>query len=636
MLLIDNSGSMQRSDPQQWRFSAAKNIAYSLLDHGIGTGQQDRLWVIEFADSPSTLISGLSLSDTESIEQARAEIAKSIKPSPGAGNTDVHAALVNTILAFPGPGTSKHRHVILLTDGKPDLPGVADETLENSITEAVQELDVNHAATVEVLGIDLDGRYWNEDVSAFWRKVVGSENVSSVRSTGGELDIATAQEGILQRWLGIRTTLARPQGLDLVYTSLPLASRILFKVHSLGGAAGVTIQDGSNGTLLKLSSAGVDDAPGLLAQYAVEHPAMKTTYRILYQGHAPQVAITEYGPLVQRISPPARVDPAREIEIRFAVPAFVSGSGESVTHDIRPMIQLFPSGSHDPITLQAKIENQRDIVARSGAMKAGTYRVFAEGFASIEGEDVDLLASSRGMYNSTLEITDRQIYDLVFQATQQGRLRLLPWTKDLTLRFQVLRADGTRVIHGNSELDEILPSIELKDRNDQSLTSATRLQWGQRGDLEASIEIPFPWWKRLFANVIYLRMSGLDQEVNKTSWGKLQSDSPALLHSQNLLGPISLRAPAWLVLLDLLIWLGLMVILSLYTWWFFLGPWLAIHQDRRSGRRVSLKLYDTSTDPLGVGGQACDVTGRGYVVLDRRLVFDPNGKRTPMAVWTGV
>ena len=175
-----------------------------------------------------------------------------------------------------------------------------------------------------------------------------------------------------------------------------------------------------------------------------------------------------------------------------------------------------------------------------------------------------------------------------------------------------------------------------KDRNDQSLTSATRLQWGQRGDLEASIEIPFPWWKRLFANVIYLRMSGLDQEVNKTSWGKLQSDSPALLHSQNLLGPISLRAPAWLVLLDLLIWLGLMVILSLYTWWFFLGPWLAIHQDRRSGRRVSLKLYDTSTDPLGVGGQACDVTGRGNVVLDRRLVFDPNGKRTPMAVWTGV
>jgi Mg-chelatase subunit ChlD len=87
MLLIDNSGSMQRSDPQQWRFSAAKNIAYSLLDHGIGTGQQDRLWVIEFADSPSTLISGLSLSDTESIEQARAEIAKSIKPSPGATPT---------------------------------------------------------------------------------------------------------------------------------------------------------------------------------------------------------------------------------------------------------------------------------------------------------------------------------------------------------------------------------------------------------------------------------------------------------------------------------------------------------------------------------------------------------------------
>jgi len=113
ILIVDNSGSMKTSDPAELRFTGVRLFA-SMLDPG------DSLGLIIFSTQAETLTHGLVTLDAK--EQSAA-LLRELDPPPAHGYTDVKAALENTREMIGSAAlNSKKIVIVLLTDGKPEIP----------------------------------------------------------------------------------------------------------------------------------------------------------------------------------------------------------------------------------------------------------------------------------------------------------------------------------------------------------------------------------------------------------------------------------------------------------------------------------------------------------------------------------
>ena len=113
ILILDNSGSMRTSDPDNLRFTAAR-LFIALLDQG------DAVGMIRFSTSSQPLTDGVML--LENPEQKK-QLTQLFAPVPPDGYTDIKSALQDTA-AMLASGDLRQREtiIILLTDGKPEIP----------------------------------------------------------------------------------------------------------------------------------------------------------------------------------------------------------------------------------------------------------------------------------------------------------------------------------------------------------------------------------------------------------------------------------------------------------------------------------------------------------------------------------
>lgn len=121
VLIIDNSGSMARTDPAGLRFVAASQLV-DLLEDG------DEISVVLFADDSTALVSLTRVTDAASRDAIKANLV----PVAPEGNTHMRAGL-EAGLAQLEKGSNSIRFGIFLTDGElhpPDWPDLTAEEQE--------------------------------------------------------------------------------------------------------------------------------------------------------------------------------------------------------------------------------------------------------------------------------------------------------------------------------------------------------------------------------------------------------------------------------------------------------------------------------------------------------------------------
>lgn len=112
ILVVDNSGSMKASDPQDLRCAAAQ-MFISLLD------EEDAVGIIQFSTESRQVTDGMAF-----LKWNRDELLNKVQPCIADGFTDMKAALedVRTMLPLQAGNVENAPNVVLLTDGKPEIP----------------------------------------------------------------------------------------------------------------------------------------------------------------------------------------------------------------------------------------------------------------------------------------------------------------------------------------------------------------------------------------------------------------------------------------------------------------------------------------------------------------------------------
>lgn len=133
ILVLDNSGSMKNSDPQNLRFSGTQ-IMTGLLDPG------DQFGLVLFSTQANILTDNLEVVGTTPLTEM--SFLKKLEMSKPDGFTDVKAALQKAAeLLSTSSSENEHVVILLLTDGKPEIQSPYPE-YERETLELARELNI--------------------------------------------------------------------------------------------------------------------------------------------------------------------------------------------------------------------------------------------------------------------------------------------------------------------------------------------------------------------------------------------------------------------------------------------------------------------------------------------------------------
>ena len=241
LLLLDQSGSMKETDPQNNRIEAGKFLIDYLSSYW-AKEQDHRIGLINFGDTsanPKDEIGELTSLDTAN-KTAIENLKQKIKPL-NLGNTKFIDAFQKAEREFSAKKDeiSRQKVIILLTDGEPDdKRGWTRERYFNEIINYFQ----NHLADCHlyVLGIDIPNRYWSYN-EPYWRKIAKyTERLISVEEKNLKEAfwrvISMEMEAVAEKWF-----LIPPEGFKVFLD--PYLEKVTFTFHREFPDAEVTIYD---------------------------------------------------------------------------------------------------------------------------------------------------------------------------------------------------------------------------------------------------------------------------------------------------------------------------------------------------------------------------------------------------------
>lgn len=121
LLVLDNSGSMKRNDPDGLRFTALELVS-ALLD------ENDEMGVVLFSTTSTPLTDGL-ISPRD---------FSGLQPLDASGYTDMKAAMLDAQAMFGNARPENRQGMILLSDGKPEIPNPYPEYEQETLLLAEQ------------------------------------------------------------------------------------------------------------------------------------------------------------------------------------------------------------------------------------------------------------------------------------------------------------------------------------------------------------------------------------------------------------------------------------------------------------------------------------------------------------------
>ena len=633
-VLIDQSGSMwqnPRNDRYAHRIGQSKNLIYRMAEHVEGTPFVHRISVVDFGDNATVVLSNHVIrydpaDPGGALRDAKAVVERAIADRP-LRNTNTPEAMRLALAEYAKMDASqqlpgRRRVMLIITDGRPDLPGHTLDELRADIRAQVQQLK---SMNVElwVVGLNDASNYWNEGDGDFWSSVTGRPDHARLAETASS-KIFTIMQDIADDWLGSKS--AAVNGDE--YNCPPYLRRIVFSIN-MGqprSAVGVTDPDGQD---IPTSAGGPAASPGNFARFVIDDPKIGV-YKIKRDpARSYNWRVEETAADLKRLSPPRATGleaPARIL--------FQARTGNGAPLDVLPEYPISgavvitpPSGP--AVELKADYLGDGKFAARWQPPALGTYRVRLKGLVKLKnGAEVDVFESSASSYDETLIVSDLHPYFVRFEDPDPvSGFRVMRGVGESPLRFVVVDAKGNKVSNLSALVKEPASwlQLEMVDQSGAAL-GGTPLPVALAADGTFTASVPTRldwvkgegWWTPGRVHLRLVEQPGrvsvgnyLDSvELSQEAEGQRIGGDPLALgmkvrFSWLLLGPALALA---LALLAAALYL-------LGRWALPKGViWLA---DRRKGRTVAVKIYDADSDPEGYYGKKFPITGGRQFNFDR-------------------
>lgn len=644
VVVIDQSGSMWgnpsvhpgKNDPWQHRIGATKQIVFRLIQNAADTGAVHRLSVVEFADEAVVPMSGQPIrvdkSDPASTDRLRALLETTVSAKDW-GNTNTAAALekalneVRRMRASDPPGPRK-RVVLLITDGRPTLPGLDKATLRTRIREHASRLAAERAE-LWVVGLNDADEYWGAGDGAFWEELAGPQRARLAENASAAMP--SIFHDVVDEWLDASSAIVRGNQ----YECPPYLRRIVFNVTFGRPGGDVRILDPA-GNPVPRSGGGPAVAPGTFALFAVDDPKAGT-YTIERDGSLSEtVRVEELSASIERLEPRGEGDAGVATPLVFRARK-VSGAPLQVMaeHPIDASVVVADTLGNR-VDLAASTGGDGRFVADWTPPRPGRYTAVLRGFVRRgKGTRYDVFGNAGNTDDSPIEVGKRQPYSLRLARPDPAQgVRALPWARDAELRFELLEPDGDVVKNpaGVVAAPGTWLTIQSLDARGAPVGAPLPLQPDDEGRFTAAIPLAVAWLK---GEGSWARPGALSFRITAAP-NRLTGDRylgsivlPAGLEERRIggdplsAGPFDVRVALWLAFLG---WLLAAAGVALLGWRFF-GRWLPSsfirRKDQSLRRRVSLRVFDEVKDPTG--SSAVDVGLNGKRVADIRLHIDVDG-----------
>ena len=634
-ILLDQSGSMwqnPRNDRYAHRIGQSKNLIYRLAEHVDGTPLVHRLSVIDFGDTASVALSNHVMRYNPAdpggaLRDAKAVIERVVieRPLRNTNTVDaLHLALaeyskMDAAQALPG----RRRVLLLITDGRPDLPGRSLPDLQTAVRNEAQALKAQHVE-LWVVGINDASNYWNEGDGAFWESVTESPGHARLAETASS-KIFTIMQDIADDWIGSKSAALKNDE----YNCPPYLRRIVFSVN-MGqprSAVGVTDPDGQD---IPASSGGPSINPGNFSRFVVDEPKIGV-YKIKRDPtRSYSWRVEETAADIKRLAPAKATGLEAPARILFQARDNKGNPLQMLDeYPINGVIAITPT-TGSPVELKADyLGDGKFGVTQWKPPALGTYRVRIKGLVKLkDGSEVDVFQSNASSYDEVIAVNNLHAYFLRLENPEPATgFRVLKPGSEGELKFVVVDAKGNKVTNlaGLVKDPASWIKLDLVDKSGASSGGPTpALSLATDGTFSTTLPLQLDWlrgegwWSSGGLNI------RLSEEAGRIATGNYL-DSIELLpeaESQRIGGdPLALSLKvrfSWIILAAALL-IGLVIVgTALFLALRRLLPkamiWIA---DRYRGRTVALNIYDADLDPDGFSGRKFSLTGGAQFNYDR-------------------
>lgn len=648
-ILLDQSGSMwqnPRNDRYAHRVGQSKNLIYRLAEHVEGTSLVHRVSVIDFGDTASVVLSnhvmrynpadpGGALRDTKAVVE-RVIVERSLR------NTNTADALrlalmeygkMDAAQALPG----RRRVLLVITDGRPDLPGHSLLDLQAAVRSEAQSLKAQHVE-LWVVGINDASNYWNDGDGAFWENITELPGHARLAETASS-KIFTIMQDIGDDWLGSKSAALKGDE----YNCPPYLRRIVFSVN-MGqprSAVGVTDPDGQD---IPASSGGPSINPGNFTRFVVDDPKIGV-YKIKRDPtRSYSWRVEETAADIKRLAPAKATGLEAPARILFQARDNKGNPLEMLPEfPINGVIVITPPAG-SPIELKADyLGDGKFGVSQWKPPGLGTYRVRIKGLVKLrDGSEVDVFQSNASSYDEVLEVNNLHAYFIKLEIPEPATgFRVLKPTSEGELRFVVVDAKGNKLnnLTGLVKDPATWLKLDLVDKSGVALSGpALPLSLDKDGTFSTNVPLQLDWlhaegwWSSGGLNIRLSEQAGRIASGNYLDSIQLSPEE----ESQRVGGdPLAVALKvrfSWIVLgVALLIVLVIIGVASFFALRRLLPKAMMWSADRYKGRTVALKIYDADLDPDGFSGRKFSITGGAQFNYDREYSI-PTENRDYVAV----
>ena len=643
VILIDQSGSMWgalplgvKNDKWNHRIGQAKNIIYRLAEQVEGTDLVHRVAVVDFGDEasaafPAPLRLAYDPADPGSALRGAKAVAERYLTPKALINTNTPAGMAAGLREYDRMDSSgrlegRRRVMLILTDGRPDLPRV--KTTDELKGEAIKEAEALKARGVGiwVVGLNDASNYWNGGDGEFWERLTGVGRARLAETAA--MSISALVQEIVNEWLG-----SAGEAIGNSYECPPYLRRVVFSVTFGVPRSGVRVID-PDGKELSLSSGGAASAPGTFARFTAEDP-VPGVYRVEQDPSRSYANFVEiFPPNIQRLSPGRRTSAEAEARIIFRV---TNSRGQPLEPLagwplLSSVVVTSPAG--EVTELPTSFEGDGKFQANWKPPGLGSYRVRLKGVVTLKGgKTVDVFASDSGAYEEWLEVDNSRPYRLQMTSPNPaGGLRVMPWDTEARVEFSLLDPRKAKV----EKPEEVVRdagswlSLQVIDESGVAVSPPEPLTLTPAGTFAANVPVRLNWkggegwW---FPGHLSLRVNAQTERLGAESFLDgidLPEGAEALRIGSDPLtvGPVGVRY-SWLLLVPALLLL-LAVPLALAAWLFpnSLVWWI----DARKRRTVELKIYDGNEDPNGDYAKRLPAGSWKNFKYDRKVSIPVNGQ----------
>ncbi len=648
VILIDQSGSMWGhpkwhpvpNDRFQHRIGVAREIVERLLADVWATPTVHRFSVVDFGDRAEVAWSDQELrydpGDPEALgRRIKVLLGERVCARPWINtNTPQAMELARQELARMSreePRTGRRRIVLLITDGRPDVPGVPLSVLRSRASTEARLLSAM-GGELWVIGIDDGDRYWLDEDGEFWEGLAGPGHARLAKTAAAALPPIVGD--VVDGWLG---TSGRPAaGLDH-YDAPPYLGRLTFRVNFLRPRGEVHILDPTGFELARVAG---DPDLGTYAHYSREDPP-PGRYRIQQEGGT-RIYIEETPPRIERLAPGSEADAGAPVRAEFAVKT--SGGqplGLLAAWPLSVRLHVVPPHG-TAYDLPAANPRPDLFTATWSPGVAGSYRLELHGFVRLpDGSQRDVFAGGAEAYPRLVQVSRREPYSLRLSAPQSAAhdlaLRLAPWTHSATLGLALDDPHGHPVSRLAAVVHEPATWLALQrvDPSGVPIGPPAQVVPDAAGALTATLPITQSLWAAAGLGQpgrIYLKVVARPGRLGAGTYLRGLALPPAhedrrVASDPLSVGPIDLLPPLWLVALRWLAGTALLALALALLCARGLPALLIRHEDGARAGGVRLKIYDAVADPSALSALVLPVGNGRHFKLDRQVSFPLDGQR---------